>query len=141
MAVDPTINLSAQDRQGTFWAYEICDPVEADRYGYEIDGVLVTDFVTPAWFGFQNAAGKLDFQSQAQQAFTVLPGGYAQKFEGNGWQQVNGAEAQMRRTGHVKNPAPGSRRERRVRRATSGDWRKSDPASIRNAIRAKRYNM
>ena len=47
MAVDPQINGAFQNAQGVFWASEICDPVESDQYGYEINGILVTDFVTP----------------------------------------------------------------------------------------------
>lgn len=39
MAVDPTINLAAQDDGDTFWAYEVCDPVEDDQYGYSVDGI------------------------------------------------------------------------------------------------------
>ena len=49
MAVDPWLNSAYQDPQGIFWAGEICDPVEADHYGYQIGGILVTDFVTPNW--------------------------------------------------------------------------------------------
>jgi hypothetical protein len=45
MAVDPWLNSAYQDPHGHFWAGEVCDPVEDDQYGYEINGVLVTDFV------------------------------------------------------------------------------------------------
>jgi len=31
-------------------ALEACDAVESDKLGYEIDGVMVSDFITPAWF-------------------------------------------------------------------------------------------
>jgi hypothetical protein len=134
MAVDPTINLSAQDSSGTFWAYEICDPVEDDQYGYDIGGVLVTDFITPAWFAFKDATGDLDFQKHAQSAFTVLSGGYAQKFGKQGWEQVNGEGAKTSSKVHVKTAAKGSRRERRVRR---GKWEKSIRAKQRNELRAK----
>jgi hypothetical protein len=136
MAVDPTINLSAQDSSSAFWAYEVCDPVEDDQYGYDIGGVLVTDFITPAWYAFKDATGDLDFQKHAKSAFTVLSGGYAQKFGKNGWEQVNGAAAKTTSKVHVRNPARGSRRERRTRR---GDWKRSGPASERNELRAKLY--
>lgn len=113
MAVDPTINLAAQDSNGAFWAYEVCDPVEDDKYAYKIGDTLVSDFVTPAWFGFKNATGAIDFQKHANQPFVVLSGGYAQKFEQGGWQQVNGNEAAHTAKKHVKEAAPGSRRARR----------------------------
>jgi hypothetical protein len=123
MAVDPTINLAAQDLNGTFWAYEVCDPVEDDQYGYDIDGILVTDFVTPEWFGFKNAAGSVDFKQRAAKGFEVLSGGYAQKFDPKkGWTQLTGSKAEHRR--RAANPAEGSRRERRARNRS--DWEKSE---------------
>jgi len=88
--------------------------VEDGQYGYEIGGVLVTDFVTPNWFGHKNAVGAIDLQQHTSGAFQVLTGGYAQKFEPNkGWVQVTGARAA--RTLRGSQAAPGSRRERRAR--------------------------
>lgn len=114
MAVDPWLNSAYQDSQGTFWAGEICDPVEDDQYGYDTAGVRVSDFVTPNWFGHKNAAGSIDLQRRAASAFDVLTGGYAQKFDPKkGWVQVTGAKAALTLRG--SRAAPGSRRERRVR--------------------------
>jgi len=94
MAVDPWLNSACQDVQGTFWACEVCDPVEDGHYGYEIDGVRVTDFVTPNWFGPQHAVGDNDYKRQTRAAFEVLSGGYAQKFDPQqGWVQITGAKA------------------------------------------------
>jgi hypothetical protein len=139
MAVDPTINLAAQDLDGTFWAYEVADPVEDDQYGYEIGGVLVTDFVTPAWFGFQNSSGPLDFKQHAEQAFAVLSGGYAQKFGPNGWEQVNGAETlKADAMSRARKPPAGSRRDRRLRQSKSAGKgpKYTDDFETRNAKRA-----
>ncbi|HET7502251.1 MAG TPA: hypothetical protein VFK02_14635 [Kofleriaceae bacterium] len=111
MAVDPTLNLAAQDQAGTFWAYEIADPVESDQYGYEIDGILVTDFVLPSWFGFKSSQAPFDFKHHCTDAFQVLAGGYAQKFTQDGWMQVT-KRANSHRANH---PSEGSRRERRSR--------------------------
>jgi len=114
MAVDPWLNSAYQDSQGTFWAGEVCDPVEADTYGYDIGGVLVTDFVTPNWFGHQHAQTQIDLKNHAATAFEVLSGGYAQKFDPQqGWQQVTGAQA--RRSKMATHAPDGSRRERRAR--------------------------
>jgi hypothetical protein len=121
MAVDPWLNGAYQDSQGIFWAGEVCDPVEDDQYGYEINGVLVTDFVTPNWFGHQHAAGDLDYRKQARTAFEVLSGGYAQKYDPQyGWQQITGAKAQKSKRAQAQK---GSRRERRKR--LSKGWKKS----------------
>jgi len=114
MAVDPWLNSAYQDNQGTFWAGEICDPVEDDQYGYDIGGTLVTDFVTPNWFGHKNAVGAIDLQRHATRSFEVLTGGYAQKFDPKkGWVQVTGAKAALTLRG--SKAAVGSRRERRAR--------------------------
>jgi hypothetical protein len=113
MAVDPWLNSAYQDPDGVFWAGEICDPVEDDQYGYMINGVLVTDFVTPNWFAHKNAQGNIDLQGQATAPFQILSGGYAQKFDpASGWQQVTGQKAMSSRRAKA---AHGSRRERRAR--------------------------
>jgi hypothetical protein len=121
MAVDPWLNSAYQDNSGTFWAGEVCDPVEDDQYGYEIGGVLVTDFVTPDWFGHKNASGSVDYKGHATKSFEVLSGGYAQKFDPQqGWIQVTGAKAQKSKRANAQ---PGSRRERRKRQ-----WKKWTPS-------------
>jgi hypothetical protein len=136
MAVDPDINLAAQDGGGTFWAYEVCDPVEDDQYGYDINSVLVSDFVTPAWFGFKNATGPLDFQQHAATQFQVLAAGYAQKFGPSGWVQVNGAKAEKAtHKSHIHNPPVGSRRNRRM--TPRSKWQPSGIVEDRNAKRAE----
>ena len=54
MLADPNINLTvlvqSSDTAGKLYAYEVCDTCEADENGYEIDGVLLSDFVFPSWF-------------------------------------------------------------------------------------------
>ena len=50
MLADPWINWCAQGANGKIYALEVCDAVEADKLGYDIDGVLVSDFITPSWF-------------------------------------------------------------------------------------------
>jgi hypothetical protein len=122
MAVDPWLNSAYQDSHGVFWAGEICDPVEADQYGYEIGGVLVTDFITPNWFGHQHAQGNIDLKGHSRAAFEVLSGGYAQKFDPQrGWVQVTGSKAMGFQRAHA---AEGSRRERRARQWPN--WHRSE---------------
>src|SRR5215831_2729199 len=111
MAVDPWLNSAYQDPRGTFWAGEVCDPVEDDQYGYQIGQILVTDFVTPDWFAHEHSKGVIDFKTHAQRAFQVLSGGYAQYFDPRrGWQQVTGHMAKAA----LAHAAQGSRRERRA---------------------------
>jgi hypothetical protein len=88
MLADPLINLSAEN-EGQFYAYEVGDPCEADRYGYIINDILVTDFVTPAWFNqFQISAGtQYDFCNHITQPFQILSDGYISVYDSasNSW--------------------------------------------------------
>lgn len=52
---------------------EVADPVEA--LGYDIDGVSVSDFVTPSWYRPAGAA-PYSFTRGASQPLRVLDGGY-----------------------------------------------------------------
>jgi len=113
MAVDPWLNSAYQDESGTFWAGEVCDPVEDDQYGYQINGILVTDFATPNWFGHKYAQATIDFKQHANAQFQVLANGYAQKWDPKqGWVQVNGSAVTSLRASVAQ---AGSRRERRAR--------------------------
>jgi len=136
---DPEINrcvfLQRDDGSGVLVAYESCDAVEADELGYEIDGVLVSDFVTPRWFmpGFP---GPFDFKEHTTGPVQLLKGGYISIYEigkGQGWQQVT-ADATtdlLQQTAPVAGsaaraiarPKPGSRRERR--RTPRSQWERS----------------
>ncbi len=117
MAVDPWLNSAYQDAAGVFWAGEVCDPVEDQAYGYWIGDTLVTNFVTPHWFGHPRRDSQLDLQDHAEAPFQILSGGYAQMFQvRKGWTQVTGAAAM--RSQRAREAAKGSRRERRARQAT-----------------------
>ena len=50
---------NCRSEHGVFWTAEVCDAVEDDKYGYEIGGILVADFVTPNWFGHPHAKGPI----------------------------------------------------------------------------------
>lgn len=114
MAVDPWLNSAYQDSDGVFWAGEVCDPVQDDKYSYKIGAIDVTDFVTPNWFAHKYSGSNLDYKKHVQSSFEVLSGGYAQKFDPQrGWQQVTGRLAQ--RSTRATHGAEGCRRERRFR--------------------------
>jgi hypothetical protein len=70
--------------------YKVVAPCQDPKYGYEIDGVWVSDFVTPAWFDSSTQPGesRFDFRGHIAAPFTILPGGYAEVFDinsGKGW--------------------------------------------------------
>ncbi|TMC47830.1 MAG: hypothetical protein E6J14_14390 [Chloroflexi bacterium] len=130
MLADPDINQTVfvqnDATSGILYMHEVCDACEADKYGYEIDGTLVSDFVFPAWFEsfWKPASTRFDYQNQIQAPFTLLPGGYIGLFDvtaGTGWQQQTGAEAAAT---YGSRPRPGSRRERR--RTPRNQWLRSE---------------
>lgn len=74
--VDPHVCSWSMEADGTLWATEVCDPVEAGQY--VLNSVMVSDFVTPAFFDSQAAAGsQLSWLSAVQRPFTLDSGGYA----------------------------------------------------------------
>jgi hypothetical protein len=97
MLGDPNINLTVfaqnSDTGGILYAYEVCDSCEDDSLGYQIDSVLLSDFVYPAWFESFRAEGSTQFDrmNKIQKPLQLLSGGYIGTFNvttGGGWQQL-----------------------------------------------------
>lgn len=119
MLIDPYVNLTvfAQtgDTAGTLYSYEVADACEDDKFAYDINGVKVSDFVTPAWFESWRVTNstKFDFMGHITAPFQLLPGGYIGKFDvssGGGWSQETAETVPT-----LKSRAPvGCRRERRT---------------------------
>jgi hypothetical protein len=97
MMADPYISTVIQISNTKFFAQEIGDPVEADNLGYKIGSVLVSDFVTPAWFIPGHPGPKYDKAGHCTAPLQLLPGGYMSVFvSGKGWTQIyaeKGAES------------------------------------------------
>lgn len=85
------------DEQGKACEYfqEICDPVESDVY--DINGIKVSDFVTPDWFNESHKTGEFDFLKKVSKAFQIDHGGYMQISYDNGqsWTEVNKASLRL----------------------------------------------
>jgi hypothetical protein len=117
MLADPWINWCAQGSDGKVYALEVCDAVEADVLGYEIEGVLVSDFITPSWFE-PTEADRVDFKQRIAKPFELASGGYISVLdETGGWTQIAAQGAPS-----ASIPL-GSRRQRRNLGKTK--WRKS----------------
>lgn len=72
---DPDVDQWRDTGRGYSVAFEACDPVEGDSY--EIDGVEVSDFVTPAWYGDKNASHvSTHWLATSLAPFTLAAGGY-----------------------------------------------------------------
>lgn len=117
MLADPDVNLVAMANDpnsgAKFYAYEVCDAVEADELGYDIGGVMVSDFVTPAWFESFRAPGStaFSFKKHVSAPFQLAPGGYIGVYDPSyGWTQITARHTYT----YEQRPHPGSRRERRV---------------------------
>lgn len=70
---------------------EVCDPVEDDRFAYDIDGVKVSDFALPSWYHTAHRFdGRYSFTGAAQKPRTLREGGYVswEKLDGSWWQQT-----------------------------------------------------
>lgn len=113
MLADPLLAKAVQSEDGKFWAYEVCDAVENDQY--EIDGVMVSNFVTPQYFEPppRLEGVMLDFMGLVQTPYQVRPGGYMQYYAGGGWRQVVHRD-HARRPYREKMHGRGHRRQRRV---------------------------
>ena len=108
MIADPWINWCAVGSDKRVYALEACDPVESDALGYEIDGVLVSNFVTPRWFE-PTCADRIDFRQHLTRELELGAGGYVSLFDpSRGWGQLT-AKGEGGPT-----IVPGSRRQRRT---------------------------
>jgi hypothetical protein len=134
MLGDPDINLIAEldDPSGApskFYAYEVCDACEDDQFGYKIDGVLVSDFVYPAYFeSFRKPnSTQFDYSQKITAPFTLLAGGYISVLDlsnlAQGWQQLTPGP-QDRKAMRNSRARIGSRRERR--RLSRSHWNRSE---------------
>src|ERR1043165_1231956 len=48
MLADPAIDLAAEAPDGTFYAYEVADPVEDETF--QVAGIPLSNFAYPSWF-------------------------------------------------------------------------------------------
>ncbi len=88
MLADPWINWCAMGSDSKIYALEVCDAVEADDLGYDIDGVRVSDFVTPAWFE-PTCADRLDFKKHVSKELELAREGYISILDpATGWTQI-----------------------------------------------------
>jgi hypothetical protein len=79
--VDPNCNLWANNGQGSVYSLEVCDPVEAPTY--TVNGVSVSNFVTPSWFDpLAPATAQFDKLGQVTAPFTIAASGYANYVNG-----------------------------------------------------------
>lgn len=79
------------DAKGEFnYLVEACDPCEANNYAYEINGVAVSDFITPHFYDASVAANvSYSYTGSIKRPRQLLPGGYISYIAPDGkWQQI-----------------------------------------------------
>jgi hypothetical protein len=92
--VNRTVLRTGAGNTGTLYMMETGDPVEADALGYQINGIQVSDFVTPQWFDVNATARgtRYDYTSHCTAPFQILGGGYmsVMRLPGPlGWSSIN----------------------------------------------------
>jgi hypothetical protein len=79
--IDNTVFAQTTNTGGRLYAYEVCDAVEG--FAYNINGVLVSDFVTPAWFELYSpySSTQFSFLKKVTSPFELASGGYIGIFD------------------------------------------------------------
>ncbi len=96
-----------RDQGRVLFLVEVCDPSEAAEFAYSVNGVLVSDFYTPAFFDPVTADGvRYSFTNAIREPRDVLPGGYLswQDPETEDWWQetwFGGSESSFRNLGQL----------------------------------------
>lgn len=130
MLVDPSASMMVMMPDGDHSTpREVCDACEGVASGYTVDGIAVSDFVTPAWFESWRPMGsaQFDYMQRINDPFLILPGGYMQLYsKESGWTMVTARREPTAPTrGELLDFYPGSRRQRR---ATPNDYRRKSTA-------------
>ena len=114
---DPDINLCTFDSSNRLLAMELCDAPEADQFGYLINGVLVSDFVYPAWFGVRSKVAKYDHMGYIKAPGELLAGGYISVYDfTTGWTQTTAQKMGLHPHRENAHKREGSRRGRRAKK-------------------------
>lgn len=97
MLVDPAINLWAEGKSGTMYAYEMADAVE--QVEFKIDGIAMSDFVFPAYFeAFRKPnSTQFDYSRKVSRPFQILGGGYSIVSRGGTVSQIFGSKSKRKR--------------------------------------------
>jgi hypothetical protein len=96
MMIDPGAQLWAENSDGLFYAYEMCDAVEAEEY--DIDGIAVSDFLFPSFFESWHKIGSVqfDYLKKVDRPFQTLHNGYQIVSNGKTTREVFGSLAKAR---------------------------------------------
>lgn len=100
-----------EDATGQFeYLVEACDPCEANDYAYSIDGIAVSDFITPHFYDPVATTGtRYSFGGHVERPRQILPGGYVSfiNTESDEIQQILflGAQPELKNLGRASGPS------------------------------------
>jgi hypothetical protein len=114
---------------------EVCDPCESNQLAYPVNGVDVSDFITPHYYDPNGATGvQYSFRGSVKEPHTVLEGGYVSFWNplDNQWYQivVGNGDVKLRNLGEIKSTRGKSLRElvdRAVRKARKNERYRTKP--------------
>jgi hypothetical protein len=120
---------------------EVCDPCEPGQCGYEVNGVQLSDFVTPHYYDPNGATGvQYSFRGNIKEPRTVLQGGYLSLGNpvDNHWYQIaeQNGKTEVRDLGIIKARQGKSLRElidRAVREIRKNEHYRTKPPVAANA--------
>jgi hypothetical protein len=86
---------------------EVCDPCEGEQFAYEVNGIQMSDFITPHYYDPNGATGvQYSFRGSVKEPHTVLEDGYVSFGNpvDNHWYQiiVTNGQSQVRDLGIIK---------------------------------------
>jgi hypothetical protein len=142
MLADPQLEGTVDGPHGRTYALEVCDPCQDSSLAYEqgTTGVLVSDYLLPAWF---DPHGSAPFHRNVGQnvitgSFAIPAGGYISVRDpaAADWKQLyenDSPKPPAPRNGYGDRPYVGSRRERR--RTPREAWLDSELHADEQAVR------
>ena len=103
--VDPSCAICAVGPRNVIYAYETSDAVE--EKSFPINGLQMSDFVTPEWFESYRKPNStaFSFLKTVNKPFALDRGGYAAVFKSGRWTQIFGSErakAKYKRKPHFR---------------------------------------
>jgi len=111
------VDGKVQDGTGQFnYLVEACDPCEANGYGYSIQGIVVSDFLTPHYYDPIVTPGtRYSFTGALTAPRQMLPGGYISYVnqETDEWQQILWVDPSQPPTINNLGPASGTAKSMR----------------------------
>jgi len=95
MIGNPTANKWYNDNNMTFWAGELCDPVESNVLLTTVgtDKVGLSDYVLPNWFNPDATKGPFNKMNTLKKPFTLDSNGYAIIIQNGSFQSIYGSLA------------------------------------------------